>query len=505
MEKMNKSDAENLLQVCDIYKSFGDNMVLKGMSLTLTAGEVLALIGGNGAGKSTLMKIIMGIYTHDSGQVIVDGKEMAAGKTTEALSSGVYMVPQEPLLFPNMTVEENILIGFNKPQSELHKELVDTMKKIGWNLELGRKANTLSIAEQQLVELLRGLLRHAKILILDEPTSALTFKEVESLFKVVKDLKEQGIGIIYITHRLEEVFEIATNVGIMRDGRITLMGKVEEFTKATLVKGLLPDATEEREEVKKTTVDYSKPPVLELKNFSGYGFSDISLKVYPGEILGVAGVVGAGRTEMAQTIFGMDKVLGGKVYLDGKDITGLSTRKVMKAGVNYVSEDRHADGLFKISSVAYNMTSGVLNDSFMGKLFLDRKKEKNLTQQYIDDFRIKVTGQDQELGSLSGGNQQKVVIGHALATNPKLIILDEPTRGIDAGARTDVYNIIKGLSQKGLAVLLISSDMEEVIELSDRAVIIYQGKLNCEFERAEINQENLTRASFGVNGKERES
>ena len=483
MENNKKPDAENLLQVCDIYKSFGDNAVLKGMTLSLASGEVLSLIGGNGAGKSTLMKIIMGIYTHDSGKVIVNGKEMTAGKTTEALSSGVYMVPQEPLLFPNMTVEENILIGFTKPQSELHKELVDTMKKIGWNLELNRKANTLSIAEQQLVELLRGLLRHAKILILDEPTSALTFKEVESLFKVVKDLKAQGIGIIYITHRLDEVFEISTDVGIMRDGRITLMGKIEEFTKAALVKGLLPDATDQQEIVNKNT----------------------SLKVYPGEILGVAGVVGAGRTEMAQTIFGMDKVLGGKVYLDGNDITGLSTQKVMKAGVNYVSEDRHADGIFKISSVAYNITSGVLSESFMGKVFLNQKKEKSLTQQYIDDFRIKVTGQEQEVGSLSGGNQQKVVIGHALATNPKLIILDEPTRGIDAGARTDVYNIIKGLSKKGLAVLLISSDMEEIIELSDRAVTIHQGRLNCEFDRADINQENLTKASFGVIGKEKES
>lgn len=503
MGSSNSPAKGNLLEVRDIYKSFGDNVVLKGMSLSLTAGEVLALIGGNGAGKSTLMKIVMGIYTHDSGQVFVDGKEMTAGKTTEALSNGVYMVPQEPLLFPNMTVEENILIGFTKSQAELHKELVETMENIGWNLELSRKANTLSIAEQQLVELLRGMMRHAKILILDEPTSALTFKEVESLFKVVKDLKGKGIGIIYITHRLEEVFEIATNVGIMRDGRITLMGKVEEFTKSDLVKGLLPEAAEQQDEVKKTSVDYSKDPVLELKNYSGYGFSDISLKVYPGEILGVAGVVGAGRTEMAQTIFGMDKVLGGKVYLEGNDITGLSTQKVMKAGVNYVSEDRHADGLFKISSVAYNITSGVLNEAFMGKLFLDRGKEKEITQQYIDDFRIKVTGQEQELGSLSGGNQQKVVIGHALAIGPKLIILDEPTRGIDAGARTDVYNIIKGLSQKGLAVLLISSDMEEIIELSDRAVTIYQGRLNCEFKKEDINQENLTEASFGVIGKDK--
>ena len=491
-------ESRTLLQVCDIYKSFGENSVLKGMTLSLHEGEVLSLIGGNGAGKSTLMKIIMGIYTPDSGKVIVGDKEMSFGKTKEAISSGVYMVPQEPLLFPNMTVEENILMGFSKPYADLHKELSETIHAIGWNLDLNRKANTLSIAEQQLVELLRGLLRHAEILILDEPTSALTFKEVESLFKVVKDLQAKGIGIIYITHRLDEVFVISTNVGIMRDGRITLQGKVADFTKETLIKGLLPEAGKRQEAAGNEKIDYSREPVLELKNYSGYGFKDISLKVYPGEILGVAGVVGAGRTEMAQTVFGMDKVLGGKVYVDGKDITGLSTAEVVRAGVSYVSEDRHADCLFKISPLSYNITSGILNESVLGRVFLNQKKEAEISDKYIEEFRIKVTGRDQEAGSLSGGNQQKVVIGQCLATSPKLLILDEPTRGIDAGARTDVYNIIKELARKGVAILLISSDMEEVIELSNRAVIICQGMMSCELNHEEINHTNLTKASFGV-------
>ncbi len=470
--------------------------------MDLDRGEVLALIGGNGAGKSTLMKIIMGIYSHDSGEIMVGGKEMTVGKPSEALANGVYMVPQEPLLFPNMTVEENILIGFNRPQRELRKELVETMESIGWRLELDRKASTLSIAEQQLVELLRGLLRHAQVLILDEPTSALTFKEVESLFGCVQDLKSKGIGIIYITHRLNEVFEIATTVAIMRDGVVTLSGPVSDFTKDDLVKGLLPlDMTVQKVNTD-SSVDYSKPPVLELSHFSGYGFTDISLKVYPGEILGVAGVVGAGRTEMAMTIFGKDKVLGGKVLLDGKDITGLKTKDVMKAGLNYVSEDRHADGLFKISSVAENTTSAILGSLRMGRFFLNRKEEYRVAQQYVDDFRIKVTGQDQLVGSLSGGNQQKVVIGRSLSSNPKLVILDEPTRGIDAAARADVYNIIQQLSKKGVSVLLISSDMEEIIELSDRAVTIYQGRLNGQFSKEQITQDNLTSASFGLSGKE---
>ncbi len=500
--RTDSADKTSLLSVCNVYKSFGLNAVLKGISLDLAPGEVLSLIGGNGAGKSTLMKIVMGIYSHDSGEIFVNGHEMAAGKTAEALAQGVYMVPQEPLLFPNMSVEENILIGFDRPRSELHRELVEKMEHLGWQIGLERKASSLSIAEQQLVEILRGLLRHAKVLILDEPTSALTFKEVESLFRCVEDLKAQGIGIIYITHRLNEVFQISTTVAIMRDGVITLSGPVTDFTKDDLVRGLLPAENASCKVSIGSKVDYSKPPVLELRNFSGYGFNDISLKVYPGEIVGLAGVVGAGRSEMALTIFGRDKALGGSVILDGKDITGLKTDAVIKAGLNYVSEDRHADGLFKLSDVAWNTTSALLNSNRMGRFFLNRKEEKSVTQQYIDDFRIKVTGQDQLTGSLSGGNQQKIVIGRSLSTRPKLVILDEPTRGIDAAARGDVYCIIHQLRDQGVSILLISSDMEEIMELSDRAISIYQGRVNCEFSRGEICEDNLTSAAFGLQRKE---
>lgn len=501
----NRTDSsvkESLLSVRNVYKSFGLNAVLKGISLDLASGEALSLIGGNGAGKSTLMKIIMGIYSHDRGEIFVNGHEMTVGKPSEALAQGVYMVPQEPLLFPNMTVEENILIGFDRPRNELHRELVEKMGHLGWQIGLERKASSLSIAEQQMVEILRGLLRHAQVLILDEPTSALTFREVESLFRCVEDLKSQGIGIIYITHRLNEVFQISTTVAIMRDGVITLSGPVSDFTKDDLVRGLLPSEAAQCKVSAQNTVDYSKPPVFELRNFSGYGFTDVSLKVYPGEILGLAGVVGAGRSEMALTIFGRDKVLGGSVILDGRDITGLRTQEVIRAGLNYVPEDRHADALFKISDVAWNTTSALLNSSRLGRFFLNRREERTITQQYVDDFRIKVTGQDQLTGSLSGGNQQKIVIGRSLSTAPKLVILDEPTRGIDAAARGDVYCIIRQLRDQGVSILLISSDMEEIMELSDRAMSIYLGRVNCEFSRDEINENNLTSAAFGLGRKE---
>lgn len=238
-----------------------------------------------------------------------------------------------------------------------------------------------------------------------------------------------------------------------------------------------------------------------MKNFSGYGFSKINLEVYPGEILGVAGVVGAGRTEFATTVFGMDESTGGNVYLDGEDITGKKTKEIINLGLNYVPEDRHLNGIFKISDITVNTTSAMLDR--LSKFFLNKKSEETLTQQYIDDFRTKVTGQDQLIGALSGGNQQKVVIARALATEPKLVILDEPTRGIDAGARSEVYSIINQLKKKGVAVLLISSDLEEVVELSDRAVTMFQGKINRLFNKAEINLDNLMAASFGVSEEEK--
>lgn len=495
---INKIPNDTMISVRGIHKSFGDNKVLKGIDLDVKPSEVISLIGGNGAGKSTLVKIIMGIYQPDCGEIFIKGKKVNLNKPAAALGQGIYLVPQEPLLFPNMSVEENITMGFKEKNSILHKKLINLIETLGWRMDLNRKADSLSIAEQQLVEILRGLLRDARILILDEPTSSLTFKEVESLFKIIEDLKKKNISIIYITHRLNEVFEISTHAAIMRDGMISMVGRVEEFTREILVKGLLPpnvNQKDERESYNAIQYDNIKP-VLKIDNLSGYGFKNISFDVYPGEILGLAGVVGAGRTELATTIFGKDIVKGGKVTLDGEDITGLTTAQVLRKGLNYVTEDRFLKGIFKISDVAANTSAACLNS--LGTVFLNKKAEAKLAEKYIEDFRIKVTGNDQVMGSLSGGNQQKVVIAKALSTNPKVLILDEPTRGIDAGARGDVYKIIHQLREEGLAILLISSDMEEVIELSDRALTMYFGKINHTFAREEINQDNLMAASFGV-------
>ena len=489
------------LQVRGIRKAFGQNVVLKGIDLSVSAGEVVALIGGNGAGKSTLMKIIMGIYTCDDGEILIDGAPAKLGKPAAALAAGIYLVPQEPLLFPNMTVLENILMGFDENEGELKKRLAGHMEELGFHLNLQRKANTLSIAEQQLVELLRGLMRNARILILDEPTSALTFGEVEALFRVMRDLKRKGISMIYITHRLNEVFEIATHVAIMRDGLITLEGPVENFTKEMLIAGLLPkDAQAQKQgEAAYKPVRYGElKPVMQVRNLSGYGFSDVSFDLYPGEILGIAGVVGAGRTELISTIFVRDRTLAGTVTLDGKDITGLPTKHILREGINFVPEDRHCHGLFKIRSISSNTTSALLNTKEIGKVSMNRRRQKEIAGKYAQDFRTKIVSLEDLIGSLSGGNQQKVVIARALSTSPKVVILDEPTRGIDAAARGDVYNIIRQLKEAGVAVLMVSSDIEEVVELADRAITVFKGRINGEFKREEITQDVLTSASFGI-------
>lgn len=492
-----QSTSPPILKIEGIYKTFSMNAVLKGISLQLYPGDVLAIIGGNGAGKSTLMKIIMGIYKPDAGSVAVNGAPLTF-KPAESLNKGVYLVPQEPMLFPNMSVEENILISFKGNRTTLRKRLNELLQRLGWQMDIARKASTLSIAEQQLVEILRGLMRQAKILILDEPTSALTFNEIQSLFKTIAELKAQGIGIMYITHRLNEVFEISTRVVIMRDGIVTMDGPVNNFTKANLVQALLPaNAEEKAKSAQLCAPDYvGLTPALQIKNLCGYGFENISFNLYPGEILGLAGVVGAGRTELATTIFGKDVVKSGTVTLNAENITGLSTEKVMRKGLNYVPEDRFLNSIFKIADVATNISAASFDTA--SHFFFNFKKEKQLTDGGIQDFRIKVTSAGQIMGSLSGGNQQKVVIARALSTKPSVLILDEPTRGIDAAARGDVYHIINQLKAQGVAILLISSDMEEIIELSDRALSMYCGRINRCFEKSQINQDNIMSAAFGL-------
>ncbi|MFP5111567.1 sugar ABC transporter ATP-binding protein [Bacillaceae bacterium C204] len=489
---------KNLVKLENIRKSFNRNTVLEGISLELNESEVISIIGGNGAGKSTLMKILTGIYKADEGIIEINGEKANHLNPFAAHERGIYLVPQEPLLFPNMTVEQNLTIGFSKDKSEVREESVKLINELGWTIDLNRFAATLSIAEQQQLEIIKGLLRKSKVLILDEPTSTLTFSETKSLFKVIEQLKNSGVGIFYITHRLDEVFQISTHAVILRDGKVTLKGKINEFTKEILIQGLLPAGNENHYEAtfeRRRSNHEGEEPILKVEKIVGDGFKHISFDVYKGEVVGLAGLVGAGRTEIAEAIYGINPIQSGKVYLDGKDITKLSINETVDSGLAYIPEDRFLNGIFSISSVRNNITSQMIKRH---GFFTKKKIEEQVANEYIDRLRIKVNSQEDEIKSLSGGNQQKAVIARALSMNPKLIIMDEPTRGIDAAARGDIYSIITELKNQGFSILLISSDLEEIERISDRIYAVYQGTCNVCLTLDEINAVNVMRAAFGT-------
>jgi AI-2 transport system ATP-binding protein len=496
--------AKNLLKLRGIEKSFHRNRVLQGISLDLNESEVVAIIGGNGAGKSTLMKILAGIYKNDAGSIEICGEKVENFNPFIAHEKGIYLVPQEPLLFPHMTVEENLTIGFSKPKSVVREETKKLMEELGWDLDLDRLANSLTIAEQQQLEIIKGLLRKAKVLILDEPTSALTFSETESLFKVIETLKTSGIGIFYITHRLEEVFKIATHAVILRDGKITLKGTIDQFTSETFIEGLLPSGTQKTSKYKpkkKMEIRKSSEVILKVENITGDGFRNISIEIYKGEVVGLAGLVGAGRTEIAEAIYGMRPIRSGKVYLNGMDITKKSVKETIDSGLVYISEDRFLHGIFPISSVKNNITAQIIKG--LG-FFTKKKLEEDTASTYVERLHIKIESLEDELRTLSGGNQQKAMIARALSVNPKLIIMDEPTRGIDVNARGDIYSIISELKHQGCSILLISSDLEEIERISDRVYAIYQGTCRTCLESDDINPAKIMSAVFGTyEGRER--
>lgn len=490
-----------MLSMKDIHKSFGENKVLKGINLDIYDGDIISIIGGNGAGKSTLMKILMGIYSADKGEVYINGELKDLSTPSLAISNGIYLVPQEPLLFQNMNIFENIILGIEGDKGVLFKEVELLLLKFDWKVDLKRKAYTLSIAEQQIVEIMRGLLRKSKILILDEPTSTLTFKETKMLFELINDLIKEGVGIFYITHRLTEVFEITNKVVVMCDGKITLSGETSSFTKQMLVDALLNNKCENNNikfgaTSEDNIIDTEKTKILEVEKYSGYGFNNLNFSVYSGEILGIAGVVGAGRTEFATTLFGIEKSISGEVYLNGKKITDKPTKDIIELGINYVPEDRYLNGIFKIIPISSNTTSCILKK--ISKIFINKKTENQIATKYVNNFNTKISSLKQEIGELSGGNQQKIIIGRALSSGPKVLILDEPTRGIDAGARIDVYNIIKKLKQEGVGIILISSDLDEIVELADKALVMHQGKIQENFEKDKITLDNLMKASYGI-------
>ncbi|MGX5616507.1 sugar ABC transporter ATP-binding protein [Bacillus toyonensis] len=484
-----------LLQVKKMSKAFSNQLVLKEVNLQVERGDIYALVGGNGAGKSTLMKILTGLYSYDSGEMYVKGKRQQFSNPSEAHRERMYLIPQEPLIFPHMTIEENICIGLNRKKKGLKVKIQQLMDSLGWDIALYELGASLSIAQQQLVEIVRGLIREAEILILDEPTSTLTTHEMKSLFVLMKSLQEKGIGMIYITHRFPEIFEIANKVAILRDGMIISQGDVCDYTYDMLMEGLLPKGYKQEEKREVVQEIERTKKILEVTNVTGHAFSNISFAVHAGEIVGIAGIVGSGRTELAEAIFGLKSIKTGSILLEGKSIDTFSLHKRLGEGLVYVPEDRARNGIFSIASVTENITAACLQQN--NRFFISREKESALAKSYIDQFRIVVPNMNEELASLSGGNQQKVVLAKYLACNPKIIILDEPTRGIDAKARLEVYEAIEKMKGEGLAILMISSDIEEIVQFSNRVYVMRNGQFVSHLEKEQMSVGEVTRLAYG--------
>ncbi|HFJ9509581.1 sugar ABC transporter ATP-binding protein [Bacillus cereus group sp. MYBK245-2] len=484
-----------LLQVNKVSKAFSNQLVLKEVNLQVERGDIYALVGGNGAGKSTLMKILTGLYSYDDGEMYVKGTKQQFSNPSEAHRKGIYLIPQEPLIFPHMTIEENICIGLTEKKKKLRVQIEQLINSLGWDIDLNELGGLLSIAQQQLVEIVRGLIREAEILILDEPTSTLTTHEIKSLFMLMKSLQEKGIGMIYITHRFPEIFEIANKVAILRDGMIVSQGDVCDYTYDMLMEGLLPKGYKQKEKIEVVQETARTKKILEVIDITSHAFKNISFTVHAGEIVGVAGIIGSGRTELAEVIFGLKTIKSGSILLEGKSIDACSLHKRLEEGLVYVPEDRARNGIFSIASVKENIAAASLQQN--NRFFINQEKESALVNSFIEQFRIVIQNMNEELASLSGGNQQKVVLAKYLACNPKVIILDEPTRGIDAKARIEVYETIEKMKREGLAILLISSDVEEIVQLVNRVYVMRNGRFVSHMEKEQLSVNEITRLAYG--------
>lgn len=486
---------ENLLELNNIWKVFDGVPVLKGLDISLRKGEVHAILGGNGSGKSTLMKIISGTYQSDNGSVKYLGKEVNFTRPYQAHKEGVYLVPQEPKIFPYLSILENITIGLSKVNGDTVEKIKNIAGRIGFKVSLKDDAGKLTIANQQLVEIIRGLIRDAKVLILDEPTSTLTVKEVKSLFEIVRPLLKNDIGVFFISHRINEIFEFSDRISVLRDGDIVLSGKSSDFQPMDLIKAMIGNADYDVSQNNDNEFNVGKV-VLQVKNLSSEVFKNISFEVRESETLGIAGIVGAGRTELASAIVGLEPYHSGEVIMNGKKLIPCDTKSARESKISYIPEDRHKYGIFLDIPFYETISSEVLKK--ISKIFLNKKLEKEMSKKYVDELKIKVLNEEQYSRMLSGGNQQKVVISKILTTDPKVVILDEPTRGVDAKAREDVFQIVNNLKKKGVAVILISSDLEEVINNSDRIIVIHSGEINLELDKKDFSMEVITQASFGV-------
>lgn len=487
-----------LLDVRAVTKSFVGNRVLSDVDLQVRSGEVHAVVGENGAGKSTLIKVIGGVHQPDTGEVLLDGVPRRFRSPREALAVGVVVIHQELSLAPDLSAEDNIFLG-RFPRTALctidrrriRQQTRAVLEQLGIAVDPTRLTGTLSIAQQQMVEIAKAISMEARVLVLDEPTAVLDEHRVTTLFTAVERLKRQGLGIVFISHHLEEIFRIADRVTVLRDGRVTGQAKVAEVDQDWLVGRMIgrdfpPHAPHARK---------AGRPALAVKGLSVPGqFDDVSFAVNEGEIVGLAGLVGAGRSEVAQAIVGLSRPSQGTIELFGRKVAVRSPTAAARLGMAYVTEDRKAQGLLPNRSVRENATIANLR-RFARAGMLRLGAEARYVREMIKRLDVRLAGPGVEIRTLSGGNQQKVLIGRALAVGPKVLILDEPTRGVDIGAKQEIYALIERLVAEGMAVVLISSEMEEVLRLSDRVVVLRRGRVAATLSRQEATEISIMKAA----------
>ena len=493
-----------ILEMKGITKEFPGVKALKGVDFRVIDGKVMALLGENGAGKSTLMKILTGVYQRTSGEMYYRGEKVEFRNSKESQDKGIAIIHQDLNLISNLTIGENIFLG-REPVNRFHKinwkKLFNDSRKLleqlGVNEDPSGLLGELSIGKQQMVEIAKALSINARLIIMDEPTDSLTHKETLKLFEVIRQLKKEGRSIVYISHKLKEVFEICDYATVLRDGMFIAENSTKELTEDKIVELMVGRKLGQqfpRIEVK------GGETALEVKGLNNRYLNNVSFKVNKGEILGISGLMGAGRTELAKTIFGAIKKEGGEIIIDGKKIDIKSPEEGINEGISYVSEDRKENGLFLGLSVKKNMSISALKSLSKALWKIDGKEEENICLNFVKDMSIKTPSIEQMIKNLSGGNQQKVAIAKSLATNPKILILDEPTRGVDVGAKKEIYDIINRFKKQGMAIIVISSEITEILGVSDRIMVMHGGEIMGIIDGREATQEKIMGCAFGIKG-----
>ncbi|HEL0708670.1 TPA: sugar ABC transporter ATP-binding protein [Streptococcus equi subsp. zooepidemicus] len=488
------------IEMTAISKSFGTNKVLEKIDLVLHSGQVHALMGENGAGKSTLMNILTGLFPASSGTIVIDGVEKQFSNPQEAEAFGISFIHQEMNTWPDMTVLDNLFLGREikgtfglLDQKAMKEKAKRTFDRLGISIPLDLPIGSLSVGQQQMIEIAKSLLSEVSLLVMDEPTAALTDRETESLFQMIASLKKEGVGIVYISHRMEEIFRVTNLITVMRDGIVVDTKPTAETNPAELVKKMVGRDIDDYYPAKAAELGEL---IFEVENLSGECFKDISFQVRRGEILGFSGLMGAGRTEVMRAIFGLDKRTAGRIRLNGQDIQVTNPVQAIRAGIGFLTEDRKEEGLILDFSIKDNMTLPSHKD-FSKNGFFDDKTSRDFVQKMIDRLRIKSGRPEMVVGNLSGGNQQKVVLAKWIGIAPKVLILDEPTRGVDVGAKREIYQLMNELAERGVPILLVSSDLPEVLGVSDRIVVMHEGRITGELSRGEATQEKVMQLATG--------